>query len=108
MGFFFYNQIIPPNARQNAAPIWYSEFPIPIQTETPMKTKLIVSVILLAGLLSACQKDEQTAAVEPEVQAPATADVSATAEAEGPSRFDIYADVGLTTDLGHLSDGQKP
>ena len=72
-----------------------------------MKTKLIVSVILFAGLLSACQKDEQTAAVEPEVQAPAASGVSGPAEAEEPSRFDIYADVGLTTDLGHLSDGQR-
>jgi len=67
-----------------------------------MKTKLIVSVILLAGLLSACEKDQQTAAVQPVEQVPA-----APVEAEQPSRFDIYADVGLTADLSHLSDGQK-
>ena len=67
-----------------------------------MKTKLIVSAILLAGLLSACQKDEQTAAVEPAATIP-----SASAKTEQPSRFDIYADVGLTTDLSHLSDGQR-
>ena len=72
-----------------------------------MKTKLIVSVILLASLLSACEKDKQTAAVEPAVQAPASAAVSAPAEAEKPSRFDIYADVSLTTDLSHLSKRQK-
>jgi len=72
-----------------------------------MKTKLIVSVILLASLLSACEKDKQAAAVEPAVQAPASATVSAPAEAEKPSRFDIYADVRLTTDLSHLSNRQK-
>ena len=72
-----------------------------------MKTKLIVSAILLASLLSACEKDKQTAAVEPAVQAPASAAVSAPAEAEKPSRFDIYADVSLTTDLSHLSKRQK-
>ena len=72
-----------------------------------MKTKLIVSAVLLASLLSACQKDEQTAAVELVTQTPATTAVATPAEAEKPSRFDIYADVGLTTDLGHLSDKQK-
>ena len=72
-----------------------------------MKTKLIVSAILLAGLLSACQKDEQTASVEPAVQAPAASDVSAPIEAETPSRFDIYAEVGLVADLSHLTDNQR-
>ncbi len=32
---------------------------------------------------------------------------SAPVEAEKPSRFDIYTEVGLTTDLSHLSDNQK-
>ena len=72
-----------------------------------MKTKLIVSAILLASLLSACQKDEQTAAVEPAAQAPAAGVDAASTAAEKPSRFDIYADVGLTADLAHLSDSQK-
>jgi len=72
-----------------------------------MKTKLIVSAILLASLLSACEKDKQTAAVEPAAQTPATATDSANAEAEKPSRFDIYADVRLTTDLSHLSSRQR-
>ena len=72
-----------------------------------MKTKLIVSAVLLASLLSACEKDTQTAAVEPAAQAPATATVEVPAETEQPSRFDIYVDVGLTTDLGHLSDNQR-
>jgi hypothetical protein len=70
-----------------------------------MKTKLIISAILLVGLLSACEKDKPVATAKPAEKAPAA--IAATAEAEQPSRFDIYADVGLTTDLGHLSDNQK-
>jgi hypothetical protein len=70
-----------------------------------MKTKLLISAILLVGLLSACEKDKPVAAAKPAEEAPAA--IAATAEAEQPSRFDIYADVGLTTDLDHLSDNQK-
>jgi hypothetical protein len=69
-----------------------------------MKTKLIVSAILLASLLSACDKDQPVTAVKPTEEAPV---VSVPAEAEKPSRFDIYTEVGLTTDLSHLSDNQK-
>jgi hypothetical protein len=69
-----------------------------------MKTKLFVSAILLAGLLSACEKDQPVTTVEATEEAPV---VSAPVEAEKPSRFDIYTKVGLTTDLSHLSDNQK-
>ena len=69
-----------------------------------MKTKIIVSAVLLASLLSACEKDQPAIAVKPAEEAPV---VSAPAEAEKPSRFDIYTEVGLTTDLSHLSDNQK-
>ena len=69
-----------------------------------MKTKLIVSAILLASLLSACEKDQPVTAVKPAEEAPV---VSTPVEAEKPSRFDIYTEVGLTTDLSHLSDNQK-
>jgi len=72
-----------------------------------MKTKLFVSVILLTGLLSACEKNNQVATSNPVQKTPAAAVVPAPAEAEQPSRFDIYADVGLGTDLGHLSENQK-
>ena len=72
-----------------------------------MKTKQILSVALLTGLLSACQQDEQTTVAETVEPAPAPADVEAIVEEEKPSRFDIYAYVGLTTDLSHLSDNQK-
>ena len=77
------------------------------QIESPMKTKLFIFVILLASLLSACEKDNQPVASKVAEQAPANVTASAPAEAEKPSRFDIYADVGLTTDLSHLSDNQK-
>jgi len=72
-----------------------------------MKTKIFVSAILLAGLLSACEKDQQVTSVEPVTTPAADEAVSAPVEAESPSRFDIYADVGLVTDLSHLSDQQK-
>ncbi len=68
-----------------------------------MKTNILVFAILLASLLSACEKDSPavtTAAVE-------TAAVAASVEAEAPSRFDIYAEVGLNADLSHLSDNQR-
>jgi hypothetical protein len=78
-----------------------------MQKESPMKTKIFVSLILMAGLLSACEKDKQIASAKPAEKAPTPAAVSAPAEAEKPSRFDIYADVGLNADLGHLSDKQK-
>jgi len=87
--------------------VWYSYFPISLQKESLMKTKLIVSAILLASLLSACEKDNQVATSEPAAAVPASNAVSAPAETAKPSRFDIYADVGLTADLSHLSDNQR-
>ena len=72
-----------------------------------MKTKLIISAVLLTGLLSACQRDPQTDTVEATQPAPAATTQPAATEAPEPSRFDIYADVRLTTDLGHLSEAQK-
>ena len=67
-------------------------------------------IFLFAALLflAACQQAEspapETAVGEPAVevrQAPAEP------AAEQPSRFDIYATVRLTADLGHLSDRQR-
>jgi hypothetical protein len=72
-----------------------------------MKTKLLVSAILLAGLLSACEKDNASVTAKPVDEAPASPVVEAPAETEAPSRYDIYADVGLNTDLSHLGDEQK-
>lgn len=72
-----------------------------------MKTKLLVSAILLASLLSACEKDSPPVIEKTVEAAPADTVVVAPVEAGEPSRFDIYADVGLTTDLSHLSDAQK-
>ncbi len=64
-----------------------------------MKIKILVSSILLAGLLGACEKDTPVVNAAPLEAAPV--------EAETPSRFDIYAEVGLTADLSHLSDNQR-
>jgi hypothetical protein len=77
-----------------------------------MKTHLIAIAILLASLLSACGNDNQPVASKNTQSTPESAPDSASVEAahvesESPSRFDIYADVGLTTDLSHLSDNQK-
>lgn len=72
-----------------------------------MKTKLIVSAILFAGILTACEKDASVATATPVDEAPAAKAVTAEAEAEAPSRFDIYADVHLSADLSQLSDQQK-
>jgi hypothetical protein len=72
-----------------------------------MKTKHIVSVILLVSLLSACEKDHQVASVKTAEEAVVENVVSAPVESEKPSRFDIYAEVGISADLSHLSDNQK-
>lgn len=72
-----------------------------------MKTKLFVSAILLASLLSACEKDSQSVTAQPAQEAPVDTVTAAPVEVEKPSRFDIYAEVGLTTDLSHLSVRQK-
>ncbi len=50
--------------------VWYSGYPISIQKEASMKTKLFVSAILLAGLLSACEKDQPVTTVEATEDAP--------------------------------------
>jgi len=68
-----------------------------------MKTKIFVSAFLLAGLLSACEKDTPVVSTAPVETAPVETEVAI----ETPSRFDIYAEVGLTTDLSHLSDNQR-
>jgi len=72
-----------------------------------MNTKIIVSAFLLAGLLSACEKDTPAVSAAPQETATVEAPAAAPLEAETPSRFDIYAEVGLTTDLSHLSDNQR-
>ncbi|MDX2427927.1 MAG: Zn-dependent hydrolase, partial [Xanthomonadales bacterium] len=72
-----------------------------------MKTKIFVSAILLAGLLTACEKDTPVVSAPPVETAPAETAVTALVETETPSRFDIYAEVGLTADLSQLSDNQR-
>ncbi len=72
-----------------------------------MKIKILVSSILLAGLLGACEKDTPVINAAPLEAAPVETPIAAPVEAETPSRFDIYAEVGLTADLSHLSDNQR-
>ena len=91
----------------NDGAVWYSVYPFWKHQETPMKTKIIVSAMLLASLLSACEKETPAVTAAPAEPAPAETAVATPVEAETPSRFDIYAEVGLTTDLSHLSDNQK-
>jgi len=65
-----------------------------------------LSILCLFGFLTACQQAESPAVAEqPETQsaAPPPADMSAAKN----SRFDIYATVRLSADLGGLSDRQK-
>ena len=53
-----------------------------------MKTKLIITAVLLASLLTACEKDTQSAAHEATQAAPESANAPAAAEPEQPSRFE--------------------
>ena len=72
-----------------------------------MKTNLFVSALLLTGLLTACEKTEQTVAEQAVEVQPAEPVAAAPTEEEQPARFDIYSEVRLSTDLGHLSENQK-
>ena len=72
-----------------------------------MKIKILVSSILLAVLLGACEKDTPAVSAAAHEAAPVETPVAAPVKAETPSRFDIYAEVGLSADLSHLSDNQK-
>ena len=77
-----------------------------------MKKTTIASAILLAASLAACEQQTATPAAEEQAATP-VAEVStpvvteSAAEAEKPSRFDIYAEVELDVDLSSLSEQQK-
>ena len=72
-----------------------------------MRTRNFIAVILLAGMLSACEKNNPAATSAPPETAPAAPPVAEPAATESPSRFDIYAEVTLTADLSNLSERQK-
>ena len=72
-----------------------------------MKIRLLITALLLVSLLSACEKEAQQSASNAATDRPQAAVESTPTETEKPSRFDIYAEVGLTADLSHLSDNQK-
>jgi hypothetical protein len=69
------------------------------------KITLVLSLLLL---LSACQKSEDAEQASAAVATPPeSAEASAEAAVEPPSRFDIYATVRLTADLSELTDKQR-
>jgi len=75
-----------------------------------MTTKLSIIALLLAGLLSGCEKEATTTASNTPAAKPTAMDesiVAAPVKTEDPSRFDIYSEVTLSTDLSQLSDSQK-
>ncbi len=77
--------------------------------ENDMRARNAFSTALLATatlLLAACEKAPPP---EPKdaIGEPAVAVRPAPEPAAAPSRFDIYAPVRLTADLGHLGDGQR-
>ncbi len=72
-----------------------------------MKSKLLLTTLLLASLLWGCEKTQQTATVKPVREASDKTTVSPPEEVEKPSRFDIYSEVSLNADLNHLSSQQK-
>ena len=72
-----------------------------------MKTNLFVSACLLTGLLTACDQEDKQVSVQVSATVPPVTVTVAPVEAEKPSRFDIYSEVRLSTDLSHLSENQK-
>jgi hypothetical protein len=63
----------------------------------------LLALVMLAG----CRQAESPAAAAPETGAQVAETAPATVDEPAPSRFDIYATVRLTADLGHLSDAQR-
>ncbi len=72
-----------------------------------MRTMNFVTAMLLAGLLAACEKDTPVSSAAPAATPPVESAVAQPAETEAPSRFDIYAEVSLRTDLSHLSERHR-
>ena len=68
-----------------------------------------LTLLMMLIVATACQQSENPAAESQMAKETVkTASTETSTEAEpGPSRYDIYATVALTADLGHLSDSQK-
>jgi len=78
------------------------------------QTAIRLLIILALGLvISACDRASESESTQEPMESAAVAEpvmeaAPEPAEAEpAPSRYDIYAPVSLTADLGHLSDAQK-
>ena len=77
-----------------------------------MRTTVLATALLALAMLTltACKPASEPAPADTAGEAPAAAKPDAPAARVSPmkpSRFDIYADVRLTADLSHLTDGQK-
>jgi hypothetical protein len=78
-----------------------------------MKKKLIAATVVMLAL-TGCEKDDHQSKQNPETTAPSHAQQTEkkthqtqTYVASDTSRFNIYADFTLTSDLSHLSENQK-
>ncbi len=72
-----------------------------------MKLNAIILILLLTVLLSSCDRNDPSIADQDTGAEASVSEETTAAESEKPSRFDIYAEVRLNTDLSHLSDNQK-
>ena len=72
-----------------------------------MKLNVIFLILLLTGLLSACDNNDTPVAAQDTDTMPSADESTSSAKGDKPSRFDIYSEVRLSTDLSHLSDNQK-
>jgi hypothetical protein len=71
-----------------------------------MKTQRILSITALL-ILTACGQSEPPRETVGEAEIAVREAPAVEAEAQEPSRYDIYATVRLTADLGHLNDQQR-
>ena len=72
-----------------------------------MKLNAIILILLLTVLLSSCDRNDPSIADQDTGAEASVGEETTAAESEKPSRYDIYAEVRLNTDLSHLSDNQK-
>ena len=80
---------------------------IPTYKEPSTKLNAIILILLLTVLLSSCDRNDPSIADQDTGAEASVSEETTAAESEQPSRFDIYAEVRLNTDLSHLSDNQK-
>jgi len=72
-----------------------------------MKLNAVILILLLTVLLSSCDRNDPSIADQDTGAEASVSEETTAAESEKTSRYDIYAEVRLNTDLSHLSDNQK-